>query len=619
MSSRGERLVRFLELPPDGVRLKIGGVAGEYRLKPVLDSPCKVGCPAGVNVKAYVGLIARQNFERALEVVRERNPLPGICGRVCTHPCESECRRREIDEPVAIRQLKRFIADYALKAGPGSLPVKTQHRREKVGVIGAGPAGLTAANDLCRLGYQVTVFEAENKPGGMLVWGIPPFRLPRDIIEEEIHSILNLGIELILNNRVSDPARLLDEGYSAVFFAPGAQENIKLGLQFEDELEGIMGALPFLKDVYEGKISSLNGRVLVVGGGDSAIDAARVAKRLGANEVIIVYRRTREDMPAAAEEVTEAEREGVRFEFLAQPVGLMHRERRLTGLRCVRCEPGELDGSGRRRPVPIPNSDFVINADWVITALGQRPAQPVSGFPKRVVVGGDAAGGPATVINAIASGHEAARQIHRLLSGKEAETQGASAPVAEMELAPVVLTAVRLNRSRAHLLPVQSRRGFEEIEPPFTPEQAKQEASRCLRCGPCNECVLCSYNCPKHQLVMYLPDRCEPTFIRVHGLEDEFFQKGEARVITVEFSEGEEEITGLIQPVVAMVDPYLCRGCGRCVEVCPHQAISQVKGESGIEVALVDPCRCRGCGNCGSLCPSGAIKIKTEMVQGYNG
>lgn len=617
MSSSGDLLNIPIDLPPEGVRLRIQGVEGEFQLKPVADSPCRVGCPAGVNVKAYVGLIARGNFDRALAVVREKNPLPGICGRVCTHPCESECRRNEIDEPVAIRQLKRFIADYALSSAPAVLPAETPVRRERVAVVGAGPAGLTAASDLRRLGYQVTIFEAQSRPGGMLVWGIPPFRLPRNVIEEEISSILNLGIELVLNTRIDNPVQLLEEGFAAVFFAPGHQQSIRLGLPFEDELEGIIDSLRFLREAYEGVVRNLRGRVLVVGGGDSAIDAARVAKRLGADEVTIVYRRTRAEMPAAEEEIAEAEREGVRFEFLVQPVGLMHRERRLTGLRCVRCELGEPDASGRRRPVPVPGSEFIIDADWVITALGQRPAQPVSGFPERVLVGGDAAGGPATVIDAIASGHEGARRIDVLLSGrKEAAT---ASRALELELAPAVLTAVRLSRSQARVLPVHARRGFEEIEAPFTPEQAMQEASRCLRCGPCNECVLCSYNCPKHQLLLQLEDMPEPVLMRVHGLEGMFFTDSGPRGIWVEFSRQGTVVSGLVQPLVAHADPYLCRACGRCLEFCPHQALKTVKWQSGIEVTQVDYQRCRGCGTCVTVCPSGALQLPTQIVRAENG
>jgi NADPH-dependent glutamate synthase beta subunit-like oxidoreductase/NAD-dependent dihydropyrimidine dehydrogenase PreA subunit len=509
---------------------------------------------------------------------------------------------------VAIRQLKRFIADYALSASPAELPADTPNRAEKIAVVGSGPAGLTAASDLRRLGYAVTIFEAQSRPGGMLVWGIPPFRLPRNVIEEEINSILNLGIELVLNTRIDDPLQLRRDGYAAVFLAPGLQQSVKLGLPFEDQLEGIIDSLSFLKMAYEGKIRVLSGRVLVVGGGDSAIDSARVAKRLGADEVVIVYRRTRAEMPAAGEEVSEAEIEGVRFEFLIQPTGFLHREGRLTGLRVVRCQLGEPDASGRRKPVPIPGSDFIIDADWVITALGQKPAQQVSGFPSGVFVGGDAAGGPATVINAIASGHQGAALIHQFITG---ETPANESPAAEIELAPMVLRAVRLNRTRARVLPVQARRGFEEIEAALTPAEAMAEANRCLRCGPCSECVLCSYTCPKHQLVLKIAGAEEPFYLRIHGMDECLPER--AHKVLIRIPERSEEISGVIQALVIRIDQLLCRGCGRCVEVCPHQALNLREWRTGMEAAQVDRQRCRGCGSCVPVCPSGALQIGIDF------
>uniref|UniRef100_A0A7V3PU53 4Fe-4S dicluster domain-containing protein n=1 Tax=candidate division WOR-3 bacterium TaxID=2052148 RepID=A0A7V3PU53_UNCW3 len=607
----GESLIAGLDLPLSGARLKIEGCVEEFKLNFVPDSPCRVGCPAGVNVKAYVGLIARGNFERALAVVRQRNPLPGICGRVCTHPCEAECRRAEIDEPVAIRQLKRFIADYALHAAPAELPPDTPKRPEKIAVIGSGPAGLTAASDLRRMGYAVTIFEAQNKAGGMLVWGIPPFRLPRNVIEEEINSILNLGIELIVNTRIDDPRQLRKDGYAAVFWAPGCQQSIKLGLPFEDNLEGVIDSLSFLKMAYEGKIGSLIGRVLVIGGGDSAIDSARVAKRLGASEVVIVYRRTRTEMPAAKEEISAAEEEGVRFEFLIQPVGFLHHNGKITGLRVVRCQLAEPDASGRRKPVPIPDSDLLMEAEWVITALGQKPALPVSGFPEWVVVGGDAVGGPATVINAIASGHKGASLIHQFIT---AASSGPGTEIKEMEVAPTVLKAVALTRTKARVLPVYARRGFEEIEAAFTPAEARQEAGRCLRCGPCQECVLCSYTCPKHQVVLKLEDVNKPIYLRIHGQNEILFET--ERRVFIQIPGRVEEITGFIQALVVKIEPELCRGCGRCIAVCPHEALTLKEWRPGIEVAQVDRQRCRGCGVCIAVCPSGALQGSAGFAGG---
>lgn len=592
------------------VSLSVPGSDEVLHLKSIPDSPCRVACPAGVNVKAYVGLIGRGDFLRALEVVRKKNPLPGICGRVCTHPCESECRRGEIDEPVAIRQLKRFIADYALSSIPANLPEGTPLRKERIAIVGSGPAGLTAANDLRRLGYDVTIFEAQNKPGGMLVWGIPPFRLPRSIIENEINSILNLGIKLLLNTKIDHPAQLLKEGYRAVFFAPGCQKSIKLGLPKEDEITGVIDSLSFLKKVYNGELREVKGRVLVIGGGDSAIDSARVARRLGAEEVGIVYRRTKREMPAAEEEMKEAEIEGVRFDFLTQPVEFLSKGKKLSGLRCVRCRLAEPDASGRRKPVPVPGSDFTIDADWIITALGQKPEIEISDLPEGVFIGGDAKGEEATVIHAIASGHQGAKAIHQFITGHSSLRSSVLGLQSEMEIAPGVLTAIRINRARPKSLPVNSRKGFEEIEAPFSPEEAIEEAKRCLRCGPCDECLRCSNTCPKHQAVLRLTDaRGEKTatvFIRVHDQENIFFE-GEFRK-EVKIKADDQDLKGVVELLMVQIDEELCRACQRCIEVCPHEALSLKEWQRGIVVASIDHKKCRGCGTCVPVCPSGALK-----------
>ncbi|MEO0069083.1 MAG: FAD-dependent oxidoreductase [candidate division WOR-3 bacterium] len=608
MSARAHKLRELLA--KGEVNLSVPGSGEMLHLKSIPDSPCRVACPAGVNVKAYVGLIGKGDFLHALEVVREKNPLPGICGRVCTHPCELECRRGEIDEPLAIRQLKRFIADYALSSKPAVLPATTPQRKEKVAIVGSGPAGLTAANDLRRLGYDVTIFEAQNKPGGMLVWGIPPFRLPRNIIEEEINSILNLGIKLLLNTKIDHPGQLLRDGYAAVFFAPGCQKSIKLGFPKEDEILGVIDSLSFLKKVYNGELTKLKGRVLVIGGGDSAIDSARVARRLGAEEVWIVYRRTKKEMPAAEEEMKEAEIEGVRFEFLTQPVGFLPKGEKISGLRCVRCQLAEPDASGRRKPVPIAGSEFAIDADWIITALGQKAEMEMGNFPQGIFIGGDAAGGAATVINAIASGHEGAKAIHQFITGRSSLQSSVPGPRSEMEIAPGVLTAVRINRTTPKYLPVNSRRGFEEIEAPFSPEQAIEEAKRCLRCGPCDECVRCSNTCPKHQAVLRLMDdkgeTTDTVFIRVHGQENIFFE-GEKRK-EVKIKADDQELKGEIELLMVQIDEELCRACERCIEVCPHEALRLKEWQRGILVASIDHKKCRGCGTCVPVCPSGALK-----------
>ncbi len=589
-----------------------------FQLRPISDSPCRVGCPAGVNVKAYVGLIAAGKFDQALAVVRAQNPFPGICGRICTHPCESECRRGEIDEPVAIRALKRFIADYMMD---NALPI-THHagakreapgreRIKRVAVVGAGPAGLTAANDLAGLGYQVTLFEAQSRPGGMLVWGIPPFRLPRAVIEQEINSILGLGVNLITNVKVTEPQQLLKEGFSAVFYAPGHQKSIPLGLPLEDQVIGVIDSLTFLKKAYTGELKRLTDRVLVIGGGDSAIDSARVAIRLGAEEVWIVYRRTKKEMPAAVEEVVAAEQEGIRIEYLTQPVAFEHKNGRLTGLRCVRTKLGPKDESGRRRPVPIAGSEFTIAANLVITALGQKPEVEIGEIPQGVFIGGDAEGGPATVVDAIASGHRGAKRIHQFITGEEIPSLSSNP---EIEFLPPVLTALPVARVRPRVLPITARRSFDEVEAVLTPAEAMAEAGRCLRCGPCGECVLCHNTCPKHQVLLKAEEGWESRFIRVHSWEKVFPNLPDKVNGSLLLSRKKSVKVTLI-PLVVTVDSELCRGCGRCVDNCPHQAIALKEWQKGIAVVAVDLERCRGCGNCLTFCPSGALRFPGANYQ----
>lgn len=578
-----------------------------FQIVSVLPSPCRVACPAAVNVKAYVRLIAARKFDQALEVVRQKNPFPGICGRVCTHPCEEECRRKAIDEPVAIRALKRFIADYALDKLQARLPKEMVKREQRVAVVGAGPAGLTAANDLARWGYQVTIFEAQEKPGGMLLWGIPPFRLPQDVIEQEIDSILSLGIEILTRTKIDDPAELLKEGYQAVFYAPGCQRSVKLGLPRENELFGVIDALAFLHKAYQGELKCLSGRVVVVGGGNSAIDAARVAKRLGAQEVWVVYRRTKREMPAGEEEISEAEAENIRIEFLTQPVELVYHGGKVTGLKCVRTTLGVLAASGRKAPVPIGGTEFVISADWVITTLGQKVERVFGHLPDGVFVGGDAAGGPATVIDAIAGGHAGAEAIHESINGKQNVPSGAEI---QLELNRPVLTAVPLGQVRSKRLPPERRDGFAEIEEALKPEEVVLEAERCLRCGSCGECVRCHRTCPKNQVAICPLDGSEGVLLRIHAPESAFPEGLEELPVTIKYSgeQGEETIPGVIHFLVVKIEKELCRGCGRCGEVCPHEALVLEEWRPGVQTAMIEGNRRRGCGNCLVVYPSGALQ-----------
>jgi len=581
-----------------------------------------------VNVKAYVGLIGAGRFDRALEVVRARNPLPGICGRVCTHPCESECRRQEVDAPVAVRPLKRFIADLALKSAPPRLPPETPNRPERVAVIGSGPCGLTAANDLARLGYRVVVFEAGGRPGGMLSLGIPPFRLPRDVISQEIESVTSLGVRLETNARIDEPAELLGRDFSAVLFAPGAHRSLGLGLPLEDESAGVVDSLTFLQEAYGGSRQKPLGTVLVVGGGDSAVDSARTALRLGARKVRILYRRTRKEMPAAPEELADAESEGVVPTFRVQPVELLQTGGRVRGLRCVKNRMSEPDASGRRSPVPIRGSEFDVKADLIVSAIGQRPetghlsgsalgitesgtlpADPVTGETcvPGLFAGGDVVTGPATVIDAIAAGHRAARGIHARLAAGPVPVLAAQ-HAAELELVASCLTAVPMERARPATASSRTRRGFAEVELALTEAEAVAEAKRCLRCGPCAECVQCQGYCPKHQVALRVSGSGEEIQLRFAGLDSLFADSAPSRKVVI-CRPGARPVAADAVPVVCRVDHALCRDCGGCVEACVHQAIKSVPWLGEVRTASVDPQLCRGCGHCLAVCPSGAPSL----------
>ena len=501
-------------------------------------APCRLSCPAGVNAQGYVNLTAQGRYKEALELVREDLPFPGVCGRVCPHPCEAQCKRGEVDQPVAIREIKRFLADWELKAGrplPEPAPLT---QKERVAVVGSGPAGLTCAYYLRKRGYGVTVFEALEEPGGMLRVGIPPFRLPRELIDYEIDYIKAVGVELRTGVTVGREITLrgLKEEYDALFIAAGAHKGLKLGIPGE-ELEGVRDAIDFLREVNLGERKGPPGdRVLVIGGGNTAIDAARTALRLGSQEVTIVYRRSREEMPANPEEVAEAEAEGVKILYLAQPVRILG-DGKVTGLECRRCELGPPDESGRRRPIPIEGSEFVLGADAVIPAISQRPelsplASELEAFGVKlderwgtivadretlqtdagwIFAGGDAVTGPATVIEAVAAGKRAAEMIEKYLRGEplEPERRPMKPP---RELTPKELERIeRAPRVRPPKLELEERKDFREVELGFSEHQARKEAGRCLMCGPCCECMECV-------------KVCEPGAID-HEMEDELIEE----------------------------------------------------------------------------------------------
>lgn len=481
--------------------------------------PCRAACPAGVNVQGYVQLIKQGKFLESWQLIYENNPLPAICGRICTHPCESRCHRGSVDSPVSIRELKRVVADEAyndLENLP--LPEVAEPKGQKVAIVGSGPAGLSAAYQMVKLGYDVTIFEALPVVGGMLRVGIPEYRLPKKLVELEIGLLQKMGIKIKTNSKLGRDYTIEDlkkQGYSAVFLAMGAHKGITLNIPGED-LDGVISGVDFLRKVNLGEEVKIGKRVTVIGGGNTAMDAARTALRLGASEVTIVYRRSEAEITAAKEEIREAQEEGIKFQMLTSPKTILEKNGKVTGLECILNKLGEEDASGRRRPVPIEGSEFVIDVDTVITAIGQRPdlsgidiektkrgtivvdpATLATNIPG-VFAAGDVVTGPATVIDAIGAGRKAARSMDLFLQGKEVSIESIESASQREEVEFPVHKSGNLEIPRAEpafVEPSERVNNFTEVALGLTKEQARKEAERCLNCGVCSECGECIRAC----------------------------------------------------------------------------------------------------------------------------
>lgn len=532
-------------------------------------APCQQDCPLGIDIPRYLRLTADRKFAEAASVVREKNPFPSICGRVCFNPCELHCPVAQIDGAVMIRALERVAAQ---QDGVLGKP-KAKATGKKVAVVGSGPAGLTAAYYLAKKGHSVTVFEALPYAGGMLRVGIPEYRLPKTVLDNQIEMIKSAGVDIKTNSRIDSVDRLVKQGYQAVFLALGAHRPVNLGIPGEDT-PGVIPCLAFLRDANQGKKVKVGKRVAVIGGGNAAIDAARMALRAGSREVTVVYRRRQEDMPADQPQVSEALAEGVKFQFLAAPARIT-KEVRSINMECVRMKPGRRDKSGRPRPQPIAGSGFTLKLDTVISAVGEMPeitADLGVGVKKEgtikvdtetlatnkagVFAGGDAVTGPASVTEAIAAGKRAAISIDKYLGGTGNIDEVLAAP--EGLVAPWEPVSAMAERIPAPSLPVEQRlSGFGEVELGLEEKAAVEQASRCLRCDlpimiyavKCSGCLVCQLRCSFRWEKVFNLSKAS---IKVHRL----------------FRDD-------VQYALSFTDK--CDSCGVCVRYCAYGALTREK------------------------------------------
>ena len=522
--------------------------------------PCNAACPAGEDIVMYLQLTAQGRYAEAWETIVRENPFPGVCGRVCPHPCESECNREHLGGAIAIHCQERFLADYAAAHDLGLPMPDVPQRGEHVAVVGAGPAGLSCAYHLRRMGYQVTVFDVGDKPGGMMRL-IPEYRLPKEVLEREIAAIVATGVEVKTGVRLGVDVSLDDlKDYAAVFLAVGQSRSRRLGVPGEEATDVLPG-IDFLARVARGQRVGLGEKVAVIGGGNTAMDAARTARRLGA-DVTIFYRRSRAEMPAIDEEVNEALDEGVRIEFLRAPVAVLTEDGHVRGLRLTEMELGAPDESGRRRPLPVAGSEYDVACDTVIPALGQVADlsfldAEVKSERGRIITdekaattrppifaGGDVATGFGTVTAAVGSGKRAALAIDCFLRGVERTfpdlAQNVQAAPRPHDAAVVRFEDLNTAYFEEEPRPRQEQRPaaervttFEEVNLGYGEDAALAEAQRCFSCGTCNECDNCLIFCPDVAVL--------------RGPSDD-------------------------EPFVFNYD--YCKGCGICVSECPRHAIS---------------------------------------------
>jgi heterodisulfide reductase subunit A-like polyferredoxin len=493
-------------------------IPGAFAIDKLDKAPCRMACPANLNVQGYVQMVKEGKYREAIDIIMRDLPLPGVLGRVCPHPCEKSCRRLEVDEPVSIRELKRIAAD---RTDLSEIPVpETDPKDEAVAVVGSGPAGLSAAYFLALEGYKVQVYEAMPEAGGMMRYGIPEHRLPRAVLDREIENLKRYGIEIHTNTAIGKDLtleELREHGAKAIFLGPGAWKGLQLRVSGE-ESKGVWDVTSFLREVHLGKLKQIKGKAVIIGGGHSALDGARVALRLGSDEVHIIYRRSRTEMLAEPEEIEEAENEGIKIHFLVAPVSIASEKGKVTGIECIRTRLTEPDSTGRRKPIPVEGSEFFIEADHIIPAIGQEPDLDFVGKETNLEVskwnllkvnpetlqtsipgifaGGDVITGPATVIEAVDAGKRAARYMAMYLRGEQLPEEWQEEPPMGTNWVEVPDDEPTLNRMKVPTLPVEERvKGFEEVTLLVDEETGKAEAARCLNCGGCCECYECVKAC----------------------------------------------------------------------------------------------------------------------------
>ncbi|MDD5591239.1 MAG: NAD(P)-binding protein [Dehalococcoidales bacterium] len=588
-------------------------------------APCKLTCPAGIDIQGHIALTAQGKYREALALIKESNPLPLVCGRVCPRFCETECRRNRVDEPVAINSLKRFVADYDMNSKDQYLPEPKPATGRRVAIIGGGPAGLTAAYYLGLEGHTVTILEASPELGGMLRYGIPEYRLPKAILDKEIAAITRLCHKVRCNASLGKDftiESLKKTGYEAIFIAIGAQANQKMRIEGEN-LPGVLSGIEFLRNVTLGNKVSLGNKIAVIGGGNTAMDVARTAIRLGVKEVNVVYRRSRLEMPANAEEIEQAEEEGVHFQFLTAPVKAEARAGKVAAMECIKMALGEPDNSGRRRPEPIAGSEFTMEVDNIIAAIGQAMDNPNLDRDSQIEIskrnyisindetmatsvagvfsGGDCTSGPATAVEAIGSGRRAASSINKYLSGQPVVSDVKSYSCSKGKLNDIDSTdfadVERIARTKQAILdPEERKKSFTEMEFTLSEKKALKEAERCLGCG-CHA----RFDCKLRELAT------------------------EYQVNDAHYAGAKHHLpTNKNEHPFILKDQNKCILCGRCVRIC-----SEIKGlsvwgfvERGFETRveptlgmLLSETSCDSCGLCVSTCPTGALGTKAPLPE----